>query len=164
MRAVKQVICRRTRQSNIGGERAAELAALDGPVLLGGAIEKRPSRTTAYVLPAKGKVVFGFHELNITGYRERGIRMELAPSTSVSAPAAGKVSYAGRYRGYGQIVIIEHGNGWTTLITNLAALNVTKGQTVRQGAALGSVSAEQSEIGVELRKNGRVMDIAALLT
>lgn len=148
----------------VGGERAAELAALDGPVLLGGAIEKRPSRTTAYVLPAKGKVVFGFHELNITGYRERGIRMELAPSTSVSAPAAGKVSYAGRYRGYGQIVIIEHGNGWTTLITNLAALNVTKGQTVRQGAALGSVSAEQSEIGVELRKNGRVMDIAALLT
>lgn len=147
----------------VGGERAAELAALDGPVLLGGAMEKRASRPTAYMLPAKGEVVSGFHELNITGYRERGIRIMLAPSTSVSAPAAGKISYAGRYRGYGQIVIIEHGNGWTTLITNLVALNVTKGQTVRQGAALGSVGVEQSEIGVELRKNGRVMDIAALL-
>lgn len=147
----------------LGGERAAELAALDGPVMQGAASASRPFGRGAYLLPGKGIVISGFHELNITGYRERGIRMTLAPSALVNAPAAGKVSFAGRYRSYGQIVIIEHGNGWTSLITNLAALNVTKGQDVHQGATLGSVGSEQSEIGVELRKNGRVMDIAALL-
>jgi murein hydrolase activator len=147
----------------LSGERAAELAALDGPALRGDGQPRRPTSVHAYMLPGKGDIIFGFNELNVTGYRERGIRMALGPSASVTAPAAGKVSYAGRYRSYGQIVIIEHGRGWTTLITNLATLNVTKGQDVRQGATLGSVGAEQSEIGVELRKNGRVMDIAALL-
>jgi murein hydrolase activator len=146
----------------LSSERAAELASLDGPVLQGRAAAPRSSGPRAYLLPGKGDVILGFHELNVTGYRERGIRMALDPSASVIAPAAGKVSYAGRYRSYGQIVIIEHGNGWTTLITNLAVLNVTKGQNVRQGATLGSVGAEQPEIGVELRKNGRVMDIAEL--
>ena len=84
--------------------------------------------------------------------------------TSVTALGqAGKVSFAGRYRSYGQIVIIEHGNGWNTLLTNLDAVQVAKGATVRQGDVLGTSGGGATEIGVELRKNGRVMDIAALL-
>ena len=79
------------------------------------------------------------------------------------APAAGKVSFAGRYRSYGQIVILEHGNGWNSLITHLGNVRVARGDMVRQGSPLGEAGRETSEIGVELRKNGRVMDIAALL-
>jgi len=115
------------------------------------------------MLPAKGNVVSGFHELNTTGYRERGIRMAVAAATPVVAPAAGKISFAGHYRSYGQIVIIEHGKGWNTLITNLGAVQVSKGASVAKGAVLGTSGDDTAEIGVELRKNGRVMDIAALL-
>ena len=144
-------------------EKAAQLAALDGPLLRSGGNGGTRRAGKAYILPGKGDVVTGFSELNPTGYRERGVRLALAPSATVAAPAAGKVSYAGRYRSYGQIVIIEHGSGWNTLITNLATLNVVKGQSVGQGTILGAVGEEQPEITVELRKNGRVMDIAALL-
>ena len=147
----------------LSSEKASELAALDGPLLRANGSSDRAAAGKAYILPADGNVVSGFHELNTTGYRERGIRMAVAGSTPVVAPAAGKISFAGRYRSYGQIMIIEHGNGWNTLITNLGAVQVSKGASVAQGAVLGTTSDDTSEIGVELRKNGRVMDIAALL-
>jgi murein hydrolase activator len=147
----------------LSSEKAGELAALEGPLLRQTQQSRRTARGNAYMLPAKGNVVSGFHELNTTGYRERGIRMAVSTATPVVAPAAGKISFAGRYRSYGQIVIIEHGSGWNTLITNLDAVQVAKGQSVVQGAVLGTSGDDAAEIGVELRKNGRVMDIAALL-
>ncbi len=147
----------------LSSEKAAELAALDGPLLRQSANPRSTVQSKAYVLPARGVVETGFNELNNTGYRERGIRMTLPSSSRVIAPAAGKVSFAGRYRSYGQIIIIEHGQGWNTLITNLDAVQVSKGQSVAQGIVLGTTGDTESEIGVELRKNGRVMDIAALL-
>ncbi len=147
----------------LSSEKAAELAALEGPSLRQNAGLRSGVGRNAYLLPARGKLVSGFSELNSTGYRERGIRLSVPASTPVVAPAGGKVTYAGRYRSYGQIVIIEHGNGWNTLITNLGAVQVAKGASVAQGAVLGSSGDDATEIGIELRKNGRVMDIAALL-
>jgi murein hydrolase activator len=146
----------------LSSEKAAELAALAGPSLRGGAARDERS-LGAYMVPARGTLTSGFNELNATGYRERGLRLVVPASSPVSAPAAGTVSFAGRYRSYGQIVIIEHGHGWNSLITNLASVNVRKGQSVAQGSVLGIAGDEAPEIGVELRKNGRVMDIAALL-
>jgi septal ring factor EnvC (AmiA/AmiB activator) len=147
----------------LSSEKAAELAALDGPILRQAGEARATSSKMAYILPARGEIVSGFNELNPTGYRERGLRMAVAASSPVMAPAGGKVSFAGRYRSYGQIIIIEHGNGWNTLITSLDAVQVAKGATVMQGAILGKSGDDTAEIGIELRKNGRVMDIAALL-
>ena len=147
----------------LSGEKAAALAALDGPSLRSGA-EPRSSTGRAYIVPGNTKIVFGFNELNPTGYRERGMRLALPPSSAVAAPAAGRVTYAGKYRSFGQIVIIEHGGGWTSLVTNLASLNVRKGASIAQGAPLGRTRVDQSEITLELRRNGRVMDIAALVS
>ncbi len=149
----------------LSGENAAALSALDGPVLRPGSKEvPRSPGGRAYVIPVGGDVVFGFNELNSTGYRERGIRLSLPPSSALAAPAAGRITYAGRYRGFGQIVIIEHGGGWTTLVTNLASLDVAKGAAVSQGERLGRTRDDQSEINLELRRNGRIMDIAALVS
>jgi murein hydrolase activator len=147
----------------LSSEKAAELAALGGPMVRQSGEKRQASGKAAYILPARGEVVSGFNELNTTGYRERGIRLAVAASSPVVAPAAGKVTFAGRYRSYGQIIIIEHGNGWNTLITNLDAVQVNKGASVGQGAVLGTSGDDGAEIGIELRKNGRVMDIAALL-
>lgn len=145
------------------GETATALSALAGPLMRPGSQAAQPPNNRAYIIPGKGNLVFGFNELNETGYRERGIRLLLAPLATVKAPAGGKVSYAGHYRSFGQIVIIEHGGGWTTLITNMTDLSVADGQTVRQGQALGSVGENNPEITLELRRHGRIMDIAALL-
>lgn len=147
----------------LSAEKASELAALDGPMLRPGRATKAAAAGNAYILPARGKLLSGFHELNATGYRERGVRIALANDLRVVAPAAGTVSFAGRYRSYGQIVIIEHGNGWNSLMTNLGSTQVKKGQGVKQGAVLGLAKSDAPEIGIELRKNGRVMDIATIL-
>ncbi len=146
-----------------GSARAQELAALAGPPLRYGSKLTIPTGKAAYILPANGKVVSGFLELNTTGYRERGLRINVPASAPILAPADGRITFAGPYRSYGKIVIIEHGNGWTSLITHMDAVQLAKGQSVRQGTVLGVANKETGEIGVELRKNGRVMDIAAML-
>lgn len=145
------------------GQIAADLAAYAGPQPRPGGAQPRSAAAGAFMLPVAGRVVSGFGELNPTGYRERGIRLAVAPRARIIAPAAGKVTFAGRYRSFGNIVIIEHGNGWATLLTGIERLGVVAGAQVRQGALIGNAGAEDPEIMVELRRNGRVIDLAALL-
>lgn len=145
------------------GQSAAELAEYAGPQPRLGGSQARSGAPKAYILPVAGRVVSGFGEINPTGYRERGIRFAVESSARVVAPAAGKVTFAGRYRSFGNIVIIEHGNGWATLVTGIERLAVEAGAQVRLGAAIGNAGEEEPEIMVELRRNGRVIDIAALL-
>jgi murein hydrolase activator len=148
-----------------GGDLAASLAGLSGPILRTGS---PPAASAAndkkvYLLPDQSQLVSGFNELNETGYRERGIQIMVQPSASIAAPAGGKVTFAGTYRSFGEIVIIDHGSGWMTLVTGLAALSVDKGDSVRQGGNIGTAATENPRVGFELRRNGRTMDIAALL-
>lgn len=145
------------------GQIAADLAVYAGPQPRPGGAQPRSAAAGAFLLPVAGRVVSGFGELNPTGYRERGIRLAVAPRARIIAPAAGKVTFAGRYRSFGNIVIIEHGNGWATLLTGIERLGVVAGAQVRQGALIGNAGAEDPEIMVELRRNGRVIDLAALL-
>lgn len=141
-------------------QNAAMLAELDAPMPKG---EVKAPRSAAYILPAKGRIVSGFGELNPTGYRERGIRLAVAPSAAIAAPAAGKVTFAGRYRSFGNIMIIDHGGGWTTLVTNIEQLGVAAGANVAQGALIGRAGTDAPEIMVELRRYGRTIDLLALV-
>ncbi len=152
-------------------EALATLSILDGPklrdrdaVLTG--IIKRPSKNEnlVYILPKRGQIRSGFSELSVNGYRERGIKMMVPASSAIKAPASGKIEYAGVYRNFGRIVIIEHGGGWTTLITNMAAIYVEEGQMIDQGDDIGTAKATDNEILIELRRNGRPMDIIAMMT
>lgn len=145
------------------GQIAAELAEYAGPQPRLGGGKAGSASARAFILPARGRVVSGFGELNPTGYRERGIRLAVEPGARVIAPAAGKVTFAGRYRSFGNIVIIEHGNGWATLVTGIEQLGVEAGSQVRQGSTIGNAGEEEPEIMIELRRNGRLIDIAALL-
>ncbi len=118
---------------------------------------------SAYILPARAQIRSGFSELSVNGYRERGIRMMVPASSAIKAPASGTIEYAGVYRNFGRIVIIEHGGGWATLITNMAAVYVDEGQTINQGDDIGTAKSIDNEILIELRRNGRPMDIMALV-
>jgi murein hydrolase activator len=146
-----------------GGEKASVLAALEGPPIRPQSARPAASAQTGiYILPPHLSLISGYSELNDTGYRERGITLQMAGGADVPAPAAGKVIFAGIYRSFGQIVIIEHGAGWTTLITNLAQLSVDKGDRIDQGDSVGNAAQDAPQIGIELRRNGRTMDIAAM--
>ncbi|MDB5680902.1 MAG: metalloendopeptidase [Sphingomonas bacterium] len=124
------------------------------------------SWTTAsapWKLPVAGKLVTGFGEVSDAGVTARGLTFAVAGEADVTAPAAGKVVYAGPFRGYGNVVIIDHKGGWTTLISGLGALSVKLNQPVGQGAPIGAAQpGEDRRITVELRRKGRPVDPVAL--
>lgn len=144
---------------------AAELAALPGPtprpLAPGGA---RPEeRSGAYRLPVRGRLVTGLGEASPAGVRSRGLSFAVPPGALVTAPAPGTVRYAARFRGYGVIVLVDHGDGWTSLVTGLGRATVRPGMAVAAGAPLGRAGEVEPRITVELRRRGRPVDIAALL-
>lgn len=113
-----------------------------------------------YRLPAAGALTTGFGELSDDGARARGMTIAARPGAAVVVPAAGTVRYARPFRSYGRIVIIDHGDGWTTLLTGLDRLDLAEGRHVAAGAPAGTAGA--AGVTVELRRHGRPMDVAAL--
>ncbi|WP_254305703.1 murein hydrolase activator EnvC [Sphingopyxis sp. BSNA05] len=147
------------------------LADLDGPLLRPGQGREPPVDRSAqngdvagaYRLPVIGEIVTGLGEISDSGYRSRGLTIAVDPGAQIVAPAAGRVAYSGRYRGYGNILIIEHDGGWTSLITNMATSSAAVGDRVVQGAPVGRSGTDDPAVTVELRRNGRPIDIAALV-
>lgn len=154
-------------------DRRSRLASLPGPVMR----PARPSDPRAlppeaqaveaaqapYRLPVIGQVITGLGEVSASGVRARGLTIATRPSAQVVAPTGGRIAFAGAYRGFGNIVIIDHGRGWTTLITSLAALDVKVGDPVDQGSPIGRAGPARPTITVELRRGGQPVDIARLV-
>jgi len=121
------------------------------------------AQAPAYRLPATGEIVTGFGEANESGARARGLTIATAPAATVVAPARGRIAYAGPFRGYDRIIIIDHGGGWTTLIARLDTLSAQVGDAVRPGDPLGATGQQNPRLTVELRRQERPVDITALL-
>ncbi|MGK6319047.1 murein hydrolase activator EnvC family protein [Sphingomonas sp. DT-204] len=155
-------------ESGTAVETGAALAALPGPLPRPAKAGESPApaRFTVppYRLPAAGRVVEGLGELSSAGVRSRGLTLAVASGGAVVAPAAGQVLFARRFRDYGTVVIIDHGNGWTSAITGLAAAAVKRGDRVAQGAPLGRAPAGDARISVELRRRGTPVDLAQLIS
>ncbi|WP_350172628.1 peptidoglycan DD-metalloendopeptidase family protein [Erythrobacter sp.] len=148
-----------------------ELAALPGPVprpaaIGAGAQASAPAETYAptppadtapprdFRLPVQGRTLIGFGERREGGLASTGITLAPAPGAQVVAPASGRVVFAGPYRGFGRIVIVEHDGGWTSLVTGLARSEVPVGARVIGGSPLGTAPDEDPAIAVELRQEG----------
>lgn len=145
-----------------------ELAALPGPVMRPANIAASaepdeaapaPKATTAarpatFQLPVQGRTIAGFGELRDSGLRATGLSLAPASGALIVAPSAGRIAFAGPYRGFGRIVIIEHPGGWTSLVTGLARVDAEVGDEVIAGAPLGIAEAEDPSVTIELRRDG----------
>jgi septal ring factor EnvC (AmiA/AmiB activator) len=114
-------------------------------------------------LPVEGRLITGVGEISDGGVHARGLTFETAGQARVIAPAGGLIVYAAPFRRYGYVVIIDHGRGWATVITDIAALDVARGQTVRRGAPLGRAGDGAPRITVELRRNDHPVPVAQLI-
>jgi septal ring factor EnvC (AmiA/AmiB activator) len=94
----------------------------------------------------------------------KGWFIRCAPGQEVRAVAAGQVVYADWLRGFGNLLIVDHGDGFMTLYGNNDALLATVGQAVRDGepVAQAGASGGSAESGVyfEIRFEGRAVDPA----
>lgn len=117
----------------------------------------------AYRLPAVGRIVAGLGEVSDSGVRSRGLTIAARPGGQIVAPAAGRIMFAGEYRGYGKIVILDHGAGWSSLVTGMIGLSAAIGDTVDAGSPIGRAGSNRPRITVELRRAGTPVDLAALV-
>ena len=76
--------------------------------------------------------------------------------TPVQVAASGKVIIAGRQRGYGNVVYVDHGAGVTTRYGHLSQINVTLGQTVTRGQVIGLVGSTGRSTGPHLHYEVRI--------
>lgn len=89
----------------------------------------------------QGKIISHFGPQK-SGYRNDGINITAPENTPVKAAAGGTVIYAGsELKGYGNLTIIKHKNGWLTAYAHQKDMAVTKGATVTQGQVIGRVGA-----------------------
>lgn len=88
-------------------------------------------------LPASGTLLRHFGQPDGLGGAERGITISSNPNAVVTAPADGWVHFAGPYRGYGHLLIINAGNGYHVVLAGMDRLSVEIGQFVLAGEPLG---------------------------
>jgi len=106
---------------------------------------------------------FGRNPGRFGAYTTRlGVTIEAPAQSPVLPVAAGEIVYAAWLRGYGNVVIIDHGDRYYTLTAGLADVRVRPGQWVERSDALGLVpnsgKAEEKEIYLEIRLRGRALD------
>lgn len=92
-------------------------------------------------LPASGSILRQFGQPDGLGGTERGITISSNPNAVVTAPADGWVHFAGPYRGYGHLIIINAGNGYHVVLAGMDRLSVEIGQFVLAGEPLGFLGA-----------------------
>lgn len=108
--------------------------------------------------PVRGKLVQRYGQDGGLGQTVRGITVETRAQAQVVAPYDGKVMFAGPFQDYGRILILEHADGYHSLLAGLNGISVGVGQWVLAGEPVGQMGeARQARprLYVELRKEGR---------
>ena len=147
------------------GELREQLAQLPGPimrpprpedseVISATAFTPLAAGLPSYIMPLAGRLVSGFGDTAGGRPRSRGIVLAARAGAQAVSPAPGRVAFAGPYRGYDRIVIIEHDGGWTTLVTGLAQLDAGVGEELVAGSPLGVTGPGEPLVTLELRRNG----------
>ncbi len=143
-------------ENDARAQRDASRRAIDLSAL--GALPPRPmasergtvDKAFSYRMPATASLVDGVGSVNRDGVRSRGIRLATTRGSEIVAPAAGTIAFAGPFRRSDGVVILDHGNGWMTMLVGVQT-DLAKGSKVGQGEKLGRAL---GEIGVELTRDG----------
>jgi murein hydrolase activator len=120
-------------------------------------------------LPAQGRRALAFGEKTQYGGQSKGMVIETRNAAQVVAPCDGWVVYAGEFRSYGQLLIINAGDGYHMLLAGMSQIDVQPGQFVltaepvgtMSGGAKNSPASNQTNapvLYIELRKDGRPID------
>ena len=116
--------------------------------------------------PARGSITVGFGRVVNPKFNtvtvQNGVDLEAPAGAPVRAVAPGRVVHAGWFKGYGNLVIVDHGEGYHTLVAHLASMQTAMGEEVDAGDVLGTVGDSGSLKGpylyFEIREKGRPVD------
>lgn len=121
--------------------------------------------------PTGGRIEVGFGKVVNPRFRtvtfQKGVDIGAPRGEPVRAVAPGRVVHAGWFKGYGNLVIVDHGEGFHTLVAHLESMTTAAGEDVEAGSLLGTVGDTGSLKGpylyFEVRERGKPVDPAAWL-
>jgi murein hydrolase activator len=169
------------RKADEAHRRAAEAAPSGGGTKTAISPFKDPARLAPAVsfietkgllpFPVNGSLLRGFGSQDGFGSTEKGMLVATRSEAIVSSPCDGWVSFAGSYRSYGQLLIINAGQGYYIILAGMDKINVNVGQFILAGepvavmgdgsvktAAAIAIGAAQPILYVEFRKDGAAID------
>jgi septal ring factor EnvC (AmiA/AmiB activator) len=116
--------------------------------------------------PAAGPITVGFGRVVNPRFNtvtvQNGVDIGAPAGAPVRAVAPGRVVHSGWFKGYGNIIIVDHGGGYHTLVAHLASMRTAMGESVSPGDVIGTVGDSGSLKGpylyFEIRERGRPVD------
>ncbi|MBX5135143.1 murein hydrolase activator EnvC [Rhizobium lentis] len=122
-------------------------------------------------LPVAGDILRQFGDADGTGHEAMGMTVATNPETVVTAPADGLVVFAGAFRSYGQMIILDAGDGYHLVLSGMDTINTRQGKFVFSGEPLAMMGAkrvasatalaletDRPTLYIEFRKDGKPVD------
>lgn len=111
------------------------------------------------IMPIAGRVKQAFGVQDNFGVTSRGATLAASPGGRIVAPWGGKAVFAGPFKGYGDILILQHGADYHSLLAGFGRIDVTVGQSVAAGEPVGVLGQpkngqDMAELYFELRQDG----------
>ncbi|WP_439816564.1 murein hydrolase activator EnvC family protein [Zavarzinia sp. CC-PAN008] len=113
------------------------------------------------VRPVQGTLIARFGDAAPETLASKGLRYRTRPRAQVVVPWDGEVVFAGPFRGYGQLLIVSHGDGYHSLLAGMDQIDGAVGQHVVAGEPVGTMGADSDTaptLYVELRQGGEAID------
>ncbi|MCB4770060.1 peptidoglycan DD-metalloendopeptidase family protein [Ancylobacter sp. Lp-2] len=124
--------------------------------------DERTASGVQFRWPVRGRIISGYGP-KPGGQTNEGINVSVPEGTSVKAAEDGVVAYAGsELKGYGNLVLVKHSDGWVTAYAHNSSLDVKKGDTVKRGQVIakagqtGNVNSPQ--VHFEIRRGSQAVD------
>jgi murein hydrolase activator len=131
-----------------------------------GLADDRTGKSQSLPWPLEGVVITHFgmqrHPQFGTMVFRRGIEIAAHEGQAVHAVDTGQIAYADWYKGFGKLLILDHGNGFYSLYGNLSRLDFAKGDRVSKGQSIGLAgdagTVKGAKLYFEIRRNGEAQD------
>ena len=119
-----------------------------------------PINSKDFIWPVYGKVIkkYGDHD----GKFNEGINIVANKGTNIKAAAKGQVAYTGTQKGYGNLIIIRHNNGYMTAYAHIDKILVKKGQIINKGIQIATVGSsgnvDQPQLQFSMKKGNHTIN------
>jgi murein DD-endopeptidase MepM/ murein hydrolase activator NlpD len=145
----------------------AEPQAFAAPPVREPPLADPPHTGRGFQWPVRGSILVNFGP-GESGTHNDGINIAAAKGTPIAAANDGVVAYAGNeLRGFGNLILIKHADGWTTAYAHCDSLLVKRGDRVRRGQTIAKVGAtgavSEPQLHFEIRRGTRALDPATYL-
>jgi len=160
--AVAPPVVQSTRKPTVINRRKTQMASRDRDLSTGTITPPAHHASDKLRWPVHGKILTGFGQRN-DGTHNDGINLSVPQGTAVHAAENGVVAYAGsELKGYGNLILVRHDNGWVTAYAHNEQLTVKRGDKVQRGQVIARAgrtgSVDQPQLHFELRQGSKPVD------